>query len=369
MKRLIGKMTGILNSVKIPKIPVSARQLTVYVLLVMVTVASCCSFVWSSMKTVTIAESEKESFEVRTFRKDVGDILQRQGIVLNENDKMNVTSETLLADNMTIEIYRAIPVTVTSMGETKSYMTTKRKVGEIFEELGFSANEKDIVTPNLAAVVSDGANLTLVKTAEEIVTTEEEIPFEVKEKINKNMSSGETKVAQAGQNGIKRNSYQITYQDGVEVSRELVGEEILVEAVDEVKEVGAKVSASSFQIASAGTLPSRGGSLSYSKVLQCNATAYDLSYESCGKYPGQPGYGRTASGMQAQYGVVAVDPRVIPLGTRLYIEAVDGSWTYGYAVAGDTGGAIKGNKIDLFFNTAAEVRRFGRRQAKVYILN
>ena len=73
--------------------------------------------------------------------------------------------------------------------------------------------------------------------------------------------------------------------------------------------------------------------------------------------------------MKAQYGVVAVDPSVIPLGTKLYIEAVDGSWTYGYAVAGDTGGAIKGNRIDLFFNSNAEAMSFGRRQAKVYVLN
>lgn len=369
MKRLIGKMSEILDFVKIPKIPVSARKLTVFVLLAMVAVTSCCSFVWSSMRNVTITESEKAPVKIRTFQKNVEGVLQKQGIVLSDGDKMNVTSDTLLADDMVIEIYRAIPVTITAMGETKEYLTTKRKVGEIFEELGFQASEADISTPNLMAVVDSGANLTLIKTAEEIVTAEEEIPYEVKEKINKNMNSGETKLAQNGQNGIKQYSYRVSYQDGVEVARELVGEKVLVAAVDEVKEVGAKVSASNFQIASAGSLPSRGGSLSYSKVLQCNATAYDLSYESCGKHPGQPGYGRTASGMQAQYGVVAVDPRVIPLGTRLYIEAIDGSWTYGYAVAGDTGGAIKGNKIDLFFNTAAEVRKFGRRQAKVYILN
>ena len=72
--------------------------------------------------------------------------------------------------------------------------------------------------------------------------------------------------------------------------------------------------------------------------------------------------------MRAQYGVVAVDTRVIPLGTRLYIEAADGSWVYGSAVAGDTGGAIRGNKVDLFFNTRQECLNFGRRTARVYIL-
>ncbi|MBR4030800.1 MAG: 3D domain-containing protein, partial [Clostridia bacterium] len=80
-------------------------------------------------------------------------------------------------------------------------------------------------------------------------------------------------------------------------------------------------------------------------------------------------YGITASGMRAQVGVVAVDRRVIPLGTKLYIEAVDGSWVYGNAIAGDTGGAIKGNRVDLFFDTTAECLQFGRRAARVYILD
>ena len=75
------------------------------------------------------------------------------------------------------------------------------------------------------------------------------------------------------------------------------------------------------------------------------ASAYDLSYESCGKNPGDRGYGITASGMQARYGVIAVDPSVIPLGTKLYIECPNGGWVYGEAIAGDTGGAIKGNII------------------------
>ena len=72
--------------------------------------------------------------------------------------------------------------------------------------------------------------------------------------------------------------------------------------------------------------------------------------------------------MMSQVGAVAVDPKVIPLGTRLYIEAPDGSWTYGKAIAADTGGSIKGNKVDLYMESYDEAIRFGRRPAKVYIL-
>lgn len=94
------------------------------------------------------------------------------------------------------------------------------------------------------------------------------------------------------------------------------------------------------------------------------ATAYDDTPQSQGKW-----VGKTATGIKPQRGVVAVDPKVIPLGSRLYIESMDGLPSYGYAYAGDTGGAIKGNRIDLFHNTPAECRSFGRRNVRVYILD
>lgn len=97
---------------------------------------------------------------------------------------------------------------------------------------------------------------------------------------------------------------------------------------------------------------------SYSKVYTMKATAYDPSAGTM-----------TASGMRARVGVVAVDRKVIPLGTKLYIESTDSWPDYGYAIAGDTGGAIKGHRIDLFFNTHRTAMNFGRRNVKVYVLD
>ena len=110
-------------------------------------------------------------------------------------------------------------------------------------------------------------------------------------------------------------------------------------------------------------------SIEGARSIFMEATAYDLSFESCGKNPGDKNYGITASGTQARPGIVAVDPKVIPLGTKLYIESMDGTGSYGYASAEDTGGAIKGNIIDLFFTNRSDALSFGRRQVKVYILD
>ena len=97
----------------------------------------------------------------------------------------------------------------------------------------------------------------------------------------------------------------------------------------------------------------------YSKVLTCTATAY-----SCEGY-----IGHTYSGTVARVGAIAVDPSVIPLGTRLYIVTNDGRYIYGHCVAEDIGGSIKGNKVDLYFDTIAECWRFGVRTCTVYVLS
>ncbi|MCR4693598.1 MAG: G5 domain-containing protein, partial [Firmicutes bacterium] len=161
-----------------------------------------------------------------------------------------------------------------------------------------------------------------------------------------------------GQNGLKRATYNITTENGIEIRRELVSAVTVKNPVAQVVAVGTgeKKSAKGQKVVAANA----GATLSYLKKITVTATAYT-------DHSGN----KTASGRMPQYGVIAVDPKVIPLGTRLYVESTDDgkSWTYGYCVAGDTGGAIKGNKIDLFYNTEGECVRFGRRTAIVYVLD
>ncbi|MFA9422979.1 MAG: G5 domain-containing protein, partial [Sedimentibacter sp.] len=139
-------------------------------------------------------------------------------------------------------------------------------------------------------------------------------------------------VVQEGSDGMKKSVYKKLYFDGKLVSSSLEEEIIYEDPVDEIKEIGTKEHV---------VATSRGG-FRYENEIEMVATAYDLSYESTGKRPGDFEYGITASGAYAQPGTVAVDPSVIPLGTKLYIASTDGSPDYGLATALDTGGAIKG---------------------------
>lgn len=322
--------------------------------------AICTAFL--CRKEITVADGENPPIQFVTYKRYVEDALKAQNIALGEGDKLNCELDDKLTDSMKIEIYRAFTVTVTEKGERKEYKTTKHTVGEALAELGLGAKESDITTPGYYDEISAFADITLIRTSEEVVAVCEEIPYESREKINTSLASGEKKLVQEGKPGEKKVSYRISYEDGVEVSRETLSEEIVSQPVDQIKEVGPRKKIDYYQIASAGTIQtSRSGSLSYSKVITANASAYDAS--SCGKSPSSPGYGITATGRRATHGVVAVDPSVIPLGTRMYIEG------YGSAVAADTGSAIRGNRIDLCFNSRAEALSFGRRNVKVYILN
>nr|WP_300091959.1 3D domain-containing protein [Sedimentibacter sp.] len=207
---------------------------------------------------------------------------------------------------------------------------------------------------------------------EGIVAKDAETPFkELKYDIDRSNVEHETKivyndekyvdyekVVQEGSDGMKKSVYQESYVDGKLISKSLEEEIVYIEPVEEIVEVGTK----EYVVAT-----SRGG-FRFEQELDMVATAYDLSYESTGKYPDDPEYGITASGTKAQPGTVAVDPSVIPLGTKLYIASTDGSPDYGLATALDTGGAINGYRIDLFMEDGTDAHNFGIRQVKVYIL-
>ena len=325
--------------------------------------------VYSFQRNITLIDDGEIIAEGITYSATVDGLLRERSIELFEGDKINFAPEKALADDMVIEVYRAMPVTVLASGEEKSYLSIKRTPFEILGDLGFSVKEDDIIVPGAFERVEANTYITLIKTASEVISEDVQIPFETKNRDNNSLEIGKSNLVQEGRDGLKTVEYEITYHDGEEVSRVVVGETIQKEMVTQVREIGTRGSMYDYQIASHGFLQtSRSGELKYSAVLLVDATAYDASFESNGKHPDANGQANTATGTKTRPGVVAVDPRIIPYHTKMWIEAVDGSWVYGVGYAEDTGGAIKGNKIDLFFNTRSEVYSFGRRKAKVYIL-
>ncbi|NLY44424.1 MAG: DUF348 domain-containing protein [Tissierella sp.] len=292
-----------------------------------------------------------------SYSDTVQELIETEEVNFSEKAFINVPLDSKIESNIEIIIRNPIPYTIDDRGfllETSSIFET---VGEVLEDHHIELGEKDYTYPEMSEKIAPGTTITIYRVTEEVEVVETVIPFEEHVVTSRDLDVGVTKVVQEGQDGLNRKYIKKEYINGVLLSETVDYEVVVTEPVEQVTEKGSRDL----------ILTSRGDTR-FRKSITMNASAYDLSYESTGKRPGDKWYGITASGTKVRPGVVAVDPRVIPLGTKLYIKSLDGTPDYGFAVAEDKGGAIKGNKIDLFFESSADVKRFGRRNVKVYIL-
>lgn len=313
----------------------------------------------SGIKEVTILRTDafadaSESVTFKTRQEKINDFFKESNITVSDNDILTFSLSGNVEDGKVLEIKKGKPITIETDGTKRRVITSKTNVADALAENGIQIGADDWAVPSFETEISDNLNITLrrIEGKEETVTEQYAAPVE--NRTDDSMFSDEKRI-ENGTNGEKEVVYRVLYEDGNEVYREAVSESITKEAVPPVVTVGTKERPSI----------TRGGkTYVYSKKLTVKATAYDTSPEENG------GYSRTALGMKPGFGIVAVDPRVIPLGSKLYIESSDDgkSWTYGYAIAGDTGGAIKGNRVDLCYNSQYECILFGRRSATVYIL-
>ena len=201
-------------------------------------------------------------------------------------------------------------------------------------------------------------------------TVTEPIPYETQRRENPALPAGAEVLVQPGAEGARALTYQNRTQYG-ETTRTLVDIRQAAAPTDEVVEYGTRrlspLSVTADAIVDLEEDGSGGGvittvsgqALPYSRALTVKATAYTTERQS---------WKLTATGTTARVGAIAVDPKVIPYGTRMYIQSADGSIVYGVATAEDCGGAIKGNKIDLFFDSYDTCIQFGVRTCTVYIL-
>lgn len=321
---------------------------------------------------ITITEIDEfngidNSYNVRTRQGSAGEVIEENNIQVGLYDKLNVEHEDTLDSGDEIIIKRGVQISVNVDGEIITSAATNATVEEALLENGYFLGELDYTVPSADSTVTDGMEISVIRVASENVSRDEEIPFEIIYKNDSSLYEGETKVVSEGKKGLVRITENVVCENGEKVSSAEISRETITEKVDRVIARGTKKKVARTSKSSSSTVSSNAKKasepvqssakgFSYSKKLSMTATAYSAFNKS-------GSYGKTASGMRAGFGVAAVDPRVIPLGTKLYIDG------YGYAVAADTGGAIKGNKIDLCFEKSnSELMAFGRKTMTVYVL-
>ena len=231
--------------------------------------------------------------------------------------------------------------------------------GQSGYDMALTAGQEVTVTDEDSAELTIASELTYYDQVEEPAT------YETVRVANPSLPKGTEKVVQEGADGVRTSIYEVVWSGGEEISRQFV-EELESTAVNEVVEYGTAVASTRAGVASvskntdgSGILTlTDGTTLNFSGVKSMTATAYTAGH-------GGADY-TTATGTLVKVGTVAVDKNVIPLGTKMYIVAADGSVVYGTAVAADTG--VRGNIVDLYYDTYQQCINFGRRTCNVYIL-
>ncbi len=322
-----------------------------------VTVAvSCCLILSMLMSVITVTinridvyDEEEKVLSYYAIDTASESILEKAGLTLEAGDEIIRSEDGGL---ITLKVERAFPVYVVADGKTEQVLMIQGTVADALEKAKITCGEDDLLSRDLTESVAEGMKINLDRVTGEQITVTESIDFETEKVKTNKLFVGETKVKQEGQEGTREKVYAVTYINGEETERELISSEVIEEPVNKIVLVGTKekpvVKTGSFK--STSSAPS-----SYKKVYQMTCTAYSAG-------------GTTATGRPAKWGVIAVDPRVIPLGSKVYVETVDGKFIYGTAIAADTGGAIKGNIIDICVNSRSEAYAFGRRQVYVYVL-
>ena len=246
----------------------------------------------------------------------------------------------------------------------------------VLDEAGLSLGEDDTYTTSPGLGVSE---ITVQRSTESTVDTLQmdgsvisqnkqtytiAIPHEVKYINDASLPVGTEKVLTEGQDGQMRCQANVSYKNGQEIGRTVIKQTVTHQPVDTLIAVGTapvqEKTAGKAIIGDGYIILPTGETLTYSGTMQVEATAYSHFDEGCDTI--------TATGTVVRIGTVAVDPQLIPYGTRMFIVSNDGEYVYGVSTAEDCGGAIIDKRIDLYYPTLAQCFDFGRRDCTVYFL-
>lgn len=289
----------------------------------------------------------------------IDELVQSHQLAFTDEMKVVPEGNAAIKPGMTVKVLSLKHYTLLEDGEPRVIESYENQVEEILNEVGYKLDDSTYTVPSLKAEVASGSTIEVVEVEKTRQVRVVSVPAPVRYVEDPNLYIGQEKVLEEGKDGAERLTAESIYYNGMLLDSRVVESEAVEAAEEKVVVKGTK---------EAAIVETPNGPLAYERELVMEATAYDNSFASCGKHPGHPQYGITATGTAAGPGTVAVDPRVIPLGTKLYVESMDGTASYGYATALDTGGAIKGNRIDLWHPTHEEAMEFGRRPVKVYVL-
>ncbi|WP_438448937.1 ubiquitin-like domain-containing protein [Gorillibacterium sp. sgz5001074] len=295
-------------------------------------------------------------------------LLDDKAIQVGEHDRISLPLDTKLKNGDAIVINHTSPIQLTADGKTVTLYTTGKTVAEALEDLNIQVGELDKVSPGPESTLASGADLKIVRVKKEVSEETVAIAYDTVTQNDGNLLKGKSQTVQEGVEGSKVVQTEKVYEDGVLVSENKVGETVKAESVSKVVAVGTKVpvvTVLSNSSPNVDEITKSGVKFGYKKVLNnVTLTAYSAGAASTGKDDSHPQFGLTYTGTTVTEGrTIAVDKNVIPLGWWVYIEGL------GFRRAEDIGSGVKGNTIDVYFDSMSYATKFGtKRGYTVYVI-
>lgn len=281
----------------------------------------------------TLHEDERTT-TFHTTADTVGEALDEAGLTIYLADRIHPGLGARVSPGMEIVLERSTPVTIRVDGRSVRTRTHREQVGEVLADLGIVLTDRDYTRPSRETTLDGEATIEVVRVSERFLIEQEPIPFESIWRPDPELEIDHRKLLQEGAPGVRERRIRVRYENGQEISRTLENEYVALQPTTHVRGYGTKIVVR--------TLDTASGQVDYWRKIRMLATSYSAA--TAGVSPASDWYGRTATGARMRHGIVAVDPRLISLGSEVYVP------NYGVGLAADTGGAIKGKRIDLGYD-------------------
>ncbi|GEM_PF-158851 len=372
------KMIGSMAPKNVNKKPVVVpttvkRAAAVPVMALLIGAAFFAMFAFNSPEYTVFLQDGNNITAIKTKTHDVESFLIEQGITLGGEDKISVSLEQATSDNLTIIIKRAFPVTITTKDGQITVQLSEGTVKDALNKAQIYVWQDDTVEPAMTTELTSGMNITYKQISYKYEQKTESVAYKTVRVNNSTLAKGTTKVTQAGVAGTKTTKYKLIYSNGVLVDKQAIETVVTKSPVNEIIAVGTKVATVAKTTTTTNTTTNTNtGSGSITISAAARAAGVDASQVKSTMSIETTAYthtgNRTATGTWPKVGTVAVNPKQIPYGTKLYIEG------YGFATAEDTGGFVRSTTatriiVDLFMNSEAECILYGRHyNVRVYVL-
>lgn len=316
----------------------------------------------SAETTYMINDNGRVSYYT-TSATDPEEVLDLAGLELGIDDTYT-TEESIGYTG--IYVNRVQMVTINNGGQILKTGTYGETVEQLITRLNMTLGANDQISVELDKETYDGMEITIDRVTYAAEVYSRTLPYTTEYVASPDLPEGEEQVIVAGCNGEELCTAMVTYENGREINRNVTRTKTTAEPVNQVVAVGTAMAkeavSGELSIGDGIIITPEGDVLTYTDCVNVLATAYTCE--------GWSTPGITATGTRARVGAIAVDPFVIPYGTRMFIVSSDGEYVYGIATAEDCGHPdfITGYRVDLYMDTEAECIQFGARDCQIYIL-